>query len=300
MNIAFTTVFTSIFSAGSLSAQSPIIYEGQTMDVIVPENPLASNSLQIMPKGDMENVHETYDLLRRIVQIWEKRGVHDYMIFGKHTPNHPFHWEIVPFPKEGFRFWKRFSVLWNMTFGSSRLSDKDRNAIAENYRKEFPLSYESNPEPAEVIGNDPFCNQEVIDRQLVFEGNEVRVLYNHAPIVLGEGLHFLIVPKQHKTRFSDLSETEYLEAMQWVQRLVEYYRNKGYPIAYIFDKTGTEAGQTVPHWHEHVVFAATENEELLAKLTVLKNMIFYGSPLPRNELKARVESLRKEPVFSRD
>lgn len=308
MNLTLSTVFASIFSLGSIHADTtaqPIIYAGRTIDVIVPEQPLAAGSLTLAPNSNLEQLYdwqddqklETYDLIQRIVSVWEKKGVHDYFIFGKQTPNTPFRWEIIPFPKEGFRFWKQFSLLWNMTFGSPRLSDEDRTAKAQNFQKENDLLSASYIAPAstECIGNDPFCKRDVIDRQLVYEGKEINLLYNYAPIVLGEGkLHFLILPKQHRKGFSDLTETEYLEAMQLVQRLVDHYKDKGYPIAYIFDKTGTEAGQTVPHWHEHVVFAASENEAFLAKLTVLKNMIFYSSPLPQDELKTKVESLRKE------
>jgi diadenosine tetraphosphate (Ap4A) HIT family hydrolase len=152
-----------------------------------------------------------------------------------------------------------------------------------------------------IQGNDAFCDQKVIDKQLVFEGKEINILYNYAPIVLGEGkLHFLIVPKQHRSKFTDLTETEYLDVMQLSQKLVGFYKGKGYHTAYLFDKTGIEAGQTVPHWHEHVVFTATKTQEFFGKLTVLKNMLFGSSPLPSKELQIRVLLLKEDlnEVFS--
>lgn len=307
MNITFTSIYASVFAFSSLQADvisQPVVYHGRTMNVIVPERPSAAGSLQLKLNSDINQFSdwqndqnlESYDLIQRIVSVWNAKGIQDYLIIGKQNPTTQFDWEVVPFRKEGNRFWKQFSVLWNMVFGNAQLSDGERTTIAKNFQNENDLSAISylNHSPAE-IGNDAFCKQEVIDRQLVFEGKEINLLYNYAPIALGESkLHFLVVPKQHRKGFSDLTETEYLEAMQIVQKLVDFYKNKGYPIAYIFDKTGTEAGQTVPHWHEHVVFASNEKEEFFSKLTVLKNMIFSSSPLPQDELKIKVQSLREE------
>lgn len=317
MSLTSTKVLASIFSLGSLCADvnvqplvhgESIIYEGRTMNLIVPECPLSAGSVKITPKADIEHFSdwqdthklEAYDLIQRVVRIWEKRGINDYFIYGKesHDSHSKFSWEIIPFSKEGFRFWKQFTVLWNMIFGGSCLSEEDQEKIVKNFQAEDDLFSVSPPhqmKPVEVIGNDPFCKQNVIDRQMVFEGKEINLLYNYAPIVLSEDkLHFLIVPKRHRVGFSDLTETEYLEAMQLSQKLVSFYKDKGYDIAYMFDKTGIEAGQTVPHWHEHIVLAETKTQEFFAKLTVLKNMLFYSSPMPEEELKTRVESLRKE------
>jgi diadenosine tetraphosphate (Ap4A) HIT family hydrolase len=293
-----------------LISNETIVYVSKTMKVIVPECPLAFGSLKIVPNSDTGNFSEwqdfneleTYELIQHVIQIWEKKGITDYLIYGKESNNSKsiFSWEIVPYPKNGWRFWKQFKVLWNITFGGSCLPKIERDRIAKDFQKDKDSFSESHTKQIESIkktiqGNDPFCNQKVIDKQLVFEGKEINVLYNYAPIVLGEGkLHFLIVPKQHHSKFSDLTETEYLESMELSQKLVSFYKDKGYHTAYLFDKTGAEAGQTVPHWHEHVVFTATKTQEFFGKLTVLKNMLFGSSPLPQKELQTRVQSLRKD------
>jgi diadenosine tetraphosphate (Ap4A) HIT family hydrolase len=118
------------------------------------------------------------------------------------------------------------------------------------------------------------------------------VLTNYAPIVLGSSLHFLIVPKEHRTGFFDLEESEYVEAMKFSEKLIAYYSRNGLRTAYLFDKTGAEAGQTVPHWHQHVVFTATKTQEILGKLRVFKNLLWRPSPLPENRLQTRVHNLR--------
>lgn len=293
-----------------LISDEALVYVGKTMKVIVPQCPLALGSLKIVPNSDTRNFSEwkdfnkleTYKLIQHIVQIWEKKGIKDYLIYGKESNNSKsiFSWEIVPYPKNGWRFWKQFKVLWNITFGSSFMPKIERHRIVKDFQKDKDSFSESHTKQIESVkktiqGKDAFCNQKVIDKQLVFEGIEINVLYNYAPLVLGEGkLHFLIVPKQHRSKFSDLTETEYLESMHLSQKLVRFYKDKGYHTAYLFDKTGAEVGQTVPHWHENVVFTATKTQEFFGRLTVLKKMLFGSSPLSQKELQIRVQSLRKE------
>lgn len=309
-------LFSPIFGGANESISQPlvnddvIVYEGKTMKVIVPQCPLASGSLKIAPKSDAKNFSEwhdvdqleAYELIQHVVQIWEKKGITDYLIYGKESNNSKsiYSWEIVPYSKNGWKFWMQFKVLWNITFGGSCLPKVERRRIASDFQKDKDLFSESHIKQIQSIkktvrGNDAFCNQKVIDSQLVFEGKEIYVLYNYAPIVIGEGkLHFLIVPKQHRLKFSDLTETEYLEAMQASQKLVKFYKDKGYYTAYIFDKTGPKAGQTVLHWHEHLVFTATKTQDFFGKLTVLKNMLFGSASLPQKELQIRVQSLRRD------
>ena len=290
--------------------EETVVYQGKTMKAIVPDCPLALGSVKILPNSDTRNFvewqdfneREAYEVLQNTVRIWEQNGVTNYLIYGKESEQAKsiFSWEIVPYPKEGWRLWKQFSVLWNITFGGSCLPEIEQKRIATDFQKEkgaFSATHIKQIESVQKIahGNDAFCNPKVIDKQLVFEGKEIYVLYNYAPIAIGdEKLHFLIVPKQHRPRFSDLTESEYLESMQLSQKLVSFYKAKDYDTAHLFDKTGAEAGQTVPHWHEHVVFTATKTQDYLGMLMIFKNMLLYSSPLPLKELQIKVQALKTE------
>jgi diadenosine tetraphosphate (Ap4A) HIT family hydrolase len=287
------------------SSDEVIVHKSNSMKITVPEHCLASGSVQITPDSSVKNFsewnevnsREAYTLSQKVIRSWEQRGITDYLIFGKedHGSSSIFNWEIVPYPQKGWRFWKQFRVLWNITFGGSRQSPIERKTVKDAFSTEEGSSSQADLIKNIAQGNDAFCKQPVIDKQLVFEGKEVHVLYNYAPLSIGkEKLHFLIVPKQHRPKFSDLTETEYLEAMKLSQKLVTFYQKKGYPTAFIFNKTGFEAGQTVPHWHQHVVITATKTQELMGKLGVFKNMIFSSSPLPPKELQTRVQSLRAD------
>jgi diadenosine tetraphosphate (Ap4A) HIT family hydrolase len=300
------STFHSLFgNAQSLVNEEAIVLKYGSVQVIVPERPLAPGSLKIQPRSNAANFsewkpesqQEAYFLIQRIVHIWKAQGIADYLIYGKETDASKsiFSWEIVPFPKNGNRIWKQFKVLWNTAFGSFSISRTEQKRIAEDFNHALLRDRWAQIEPIKraVREKDPFCNQNIIEKQLVFEGKEINILYNHAPIVLGkEKLHFLLVPKRHCQKFSELTESEYLEVAQLSQNLTEFYKSKGYPTAYLFNKSGVEAGQTVPHWHEHLIFTATKTQEFFGKLRILKNMLLGSTPLPPKELQNRVESLR--------
>jgi diadenosine tetraphosphate (Ap4A) HIT family hydrolase len=290
-----------------------IAYKGITMNIIIPERQLAFGSVKITSNSDFRNFsewsitdkNEAFELIQRVIQVWEKKGIVDYLIYAKEFSDSTskFNWEIVPYPKSTWPLLKKIPILWkqskvlrNITFGGSCL----RQRIAKDFTNE--MDNFSEPQIKQIVaittkvqGSDPFCKQDVINNQLVFEGKEINVLYNYAPIGIGKGkLHFLIVPKQHRSNFSELTQEEYLESMELSQKLIKFYKNKGYSTAYLFDKTGVEAGQTIPHWHEHVVFTATKVQDYLGKLTVFKNMLIKASPLRKQELQTRVKSLKEE------
>lgn len=306
--IAFLTPIFCTFQEERPVNDDFAVYLGKTVKMTVPEFPLAPGALQITSDAknssfsnwQVESHIEAYNLMQRIAQVWEKQGVSDYLIFAKDTPQGSFRWEIVPYPKDGWRIWKQIKVALNIVFGGgSRLSNAERNKQVIDFQK---IGFASSGQHAQVESidkvaksNDAFCNPEIIQKQLVFEGKKINVLYNYAPIAVGnEKLHFLLTPKAHREGFLNLTEEEYLEAMQLSQRLVAYYLNKGYQTAYIFDKNGYEAGQTVPHWHEHIVFTASSSQEFGVLLQVLKTTLIGTFPLSKGELQARVSTLKKE------
>jgi len=283
-----------------------IVHKGKTVSLVIPKNPLAAGSVKIESHTGRNSFTdwtdddhlESREAIDKIIQIWKENSINDYLVFARES-NHsssPFSWEVVPYPKAGWWFWKQFKVLYNITFGSSSILKIEQQQRAKTLHQELSLLPDiEETAPPDSEGNDVFCDPVIIARQLIFEGNEINILYSHAPIAFGEKkLHFLIVPKQHRQKFSDLTKSEYLEAMQLSRKLVNFYQRKGDSTVYLFHKTGIEAGQMIPHWIGHVVFAATKTQEFFSKLRVLKNMMFGSSPLSEEEFARRVESLQKE------
>ncbi len=268
--------------------------------VQVPEHPIANDSLQVGSERPLlewtDSDHESsFEYLQKIVSFWQENQIaDDYLVYGKHTKeSSSFHWEIVPHYKDSL-FWdfqQQLSVLWNISFGSGALPPE----VMEEKAKVIDRLFEQtilNPQDRGVQGEDPFCKDEVIEKQWVLKGDRVTVLFNYAPIGFGgERLHFLIIPKAHKERFEDLSSQEYVEISQFAARLIQKYSDKD---AYLFHKSGRAAGQTVPHFHMHLVFTGSKVQDIFGKLTVFKNMLLGSSPMSAVELRTRVEELRLE------
>lgn len=278
------------------------LYREKSVWVEVPRCPLADGALTLDTKKKFvdwtnDDHQNTYVSLQKIAQMWNKQKIDDFIVIGKATEKQNFQWEAVPYQKAGLRFWKQFKVLWRITFGGGCLTSKRQAQIAGGYRDNLPEELHIAQKADGVSkGKDAFCKKEVIDKQRVFEGKTVRILYNYAPIGLGkEKLHFLIVPKQHRSTFLDLKQDEYVEAAQLAQAIFKHFQ-KTANTAYIFHKTGKEAGQTVPHWLLHVVLAATKTEELWGKFTVLKNMALGSKPLPPKKLNEHVKKYREDLV----
>lgn len=292
----------------SIGPQICVLFEHEAIQATIPTQPLAEGSIEISLAGwrkksflEWSNVERSaaWYGFQRIVDAWKSTtpNVKDYFIYGKATPSSSFSWEIVPYPQGSWALWQQLRVLWRIAFGAPQAADCTRNLVAKKIAQALSSSTELLPLTNNSSGReqDPFCRQEVTARQTVFEGKEIRVLYNFAPIRLGgEELHFLFVPIAHKARFNEVTLSEYLECQELASRIVRFYQENGYPTAYLFDKTGKRAGQTVPHWHQHLVFTKTEKDDWKGKWDVFRRMLFGSSPLPPQELARRVSSIRSD------
>ncbi len=289
-----------------------IIKEYKDIRIELPKNPLAKNSLRILPKEQKaytewsnEETSEVFLAFKEIANVWEEtKTATQYLVYGRQViKENSFNFEVVPYYETSnflTRILQQIVVLWKITFGSSQVSKEHLKNKETAYRKDFEaqknLAVEV-VEPAEnVPGKDAFCNEAVINKQSVLEGKNVRVLYNYAPIGFGgERLHFLLMPKRHEADFNLLTNDEYSEIDDLSKKIISYFSEKRkLEEAYIFRKFGKDAGQTVDHGHLHVVLTSSKVQSFMGKLSVFKNMLITPSPLPATELQEKVESLRLE------
>ncbi|MEN9344086.1 MAG: hypothetical protein RLZZ453_873 [Chlamydiota bacterium] len=281
-----------------------VVFNKGVLSAIVPKAPLALGSLQVIhskafPFLSWSGWKDSFVSLRWVVGLFQQQGINDYMVYGKASLDQPFHWEVVPYTKSVLflgKLWQQFCVLTAITWGRPSLSEQERSRLGEQTRQQVDRGISITQPLCRQEGKDAFCNKEIRSRQRVISGHYVDVLYDYSPI---QRLHFLVVTKAHRTNFSHLTKREYKESIQLTQRLVDIYFQKGCVIAHIFHKTGALAGQSVPHWHQHIVFTKTREDELLGKLTVLKNMLIPKFPLSANELQNRVCALRQELEMGR-
>ncbi len=305
----FSSIFGTPTENISLINKAEIIVPSyKTRKVVVPERPLAPGSIQIRSIANNPNfsenaLKEEYSLIQKIVGFWATQQIVDYLIYEKKSLSDDSisYREIVPYPKNGLQLWQQLKVLWNISFGAPSQSNNLRFSEVTKFTnyEVFSRPYVNKIEDIQEIvkGTDPFCRETVIEKQWVFKGTEVNVLYDAAPIANGDKkFHFLIIPQRHCEKFSDLTESEYVESQQLSQHLADFCKKEGCDTAFIFQKTGERAGQSVNHCHLHLVATATKTQQLFGKLTVFKNMLIGASGLSEDELKNRVNNLRVKLV----
>ncbi|HJO93700.1 MAG TPA: HIT domain-containing protein [Victivallales bacterium] len=96
----------------------------------------------------------------------------------------------------------------------------------------------------------PFCEQDF--KSNVFNETEYFLAaYNIAPILPG---HSIIIPKKHVSSLLELSQKEKQEAMLYtcfvIERLIKIFNSTGFDFSI---QDGNAAGQTVNHFHIHLI-----------------------------------------------
>ena len=96
----------------------------------------------------------------------------------------------------------------------------------------------------------PFCAP-AIRRSVFAESDGFLALYNIAPILPG---HALVIPRAHRRSLMDLDAAELAEftgfARETTGLLLRAFAATGFDWSI---QDGTEAGQTVPHLHLHII-----------------------------------------------
>lgn len=224
------------------------------------------------------------------MRYWrQQQFASQFLIYGKISKNEEFKWEVVPqfeCSSRVTRLTQQWITLCGDSFPKKSNGRCDPDWIADEH------------EECELFSDDPFCNNSMIEKQWVYEGESIYILYNYRPIEIGnDKLHFLVVPKKHRPTFYQLSEDEYQEALVTVQKLCNYFfQARMIREVHLFHKSGIDAGQTVPHWHMHVVLTTSDLQTCLGKLSILRNMLFTPSPLADDELEEKVTQYRNELI----
>lgn len=109
-----------------------------------------------------------------------------------------------------------------------------------------------------------FCNiaNGVFSSNTVFENENFRVILDIAPANLG---HCLILPKEHAENIFEMSDELVKEAFSLAKRTANKLRESRLADGVnILQNNGEAAGQTVGHFHIHVI-PRKENDEVTIK-----------------------------------
>ena len=91
----------------------------------------------------------------------------------------------------------------------------------------------------------------VFETNTVYEDDQFRVILDAAPATKG---HALILPKEHYANIYEIDENVAADAMKLAKKLITKFTNvlgcDGYNIV---QNNGEDAGQTVFHFHMHLI-----------------------------------------------
>ena len=98
-----------------------------------------------------------------------------------------------------------------------------------------------------------FCkilNNEIPSKK-IYEDSEFLAMLDIAPATKG---HVLIVPKEHATTMSDLSDEKLSKILILAKKIIEAMKKvHGFTDYNIIQNNGRLAGQTVAHYHLHLI-----------------------------------------------
>lgn len=282
-----------------------LLEESQGVQFVLPGCPYSSDALGITTKNRFfiqwnEAEHlEAYRVQRAVAEVWKESGVHQYLNIGKNDfqSDETYTWQIIPFSdQKTSAVIKQIQVIKKVLFGGGcesheSLHDKKNELTPFLHAYDKMQQHLLLPSTQNEISDDAFCNPEVIAKQRIIEGDLVNVLYHYAPT---EKLAFMVVSKAHRATFLDLTPEEYLEAQMMTKRLLEYFHEQGYDTAYIFHKSGRQAGQTVAHWHQHVIIPEKDRSNFRLFIRFLQNLIISPSRLSTEELQKRVDYFKSK------
>jgi len=143
---------------------------------------------------------------------------------------------------------------------------------------------------AEEFDVCPFCSEEVLDAQKIYEDDSVIAMLTYKPIVEG---HVLIIPKRHVERFEMLSSEEIMKMHEAIKKVHIVCQKKHSSTGYLLvQKNGREVRQTVPHVHFHYIPRKLEESTLALYGKFLLEP--FLRPVDMIQLEKQAKQYRKE------
>ncbi len=261
-----------------------VLQAGQIAQAVIPNRPVTEGAVSVVPLSERnvpflqmttEDDMASHQTMKQVAQVWRRQGKVNYLVYStvnleKAEQNYTL--EMLPFSNQ-HSFKRELSLLWKTVFGAKSITAQKR----EQQQLSFAASSTGSSIVRREVLPDPFCDPERIRLQSVFEGETVRILYNYAPIDMGDkkALHFLVIPKEHRTNFDELKQEEYLEAQALTRQLILQFKQSGDAgFVIMYHKTGRPAGQTVGHWHNHIVLIPKEPDTICEKLNLIFRTVY--------------------------
>jgi|GEM_PF-2444459 len=254
------------------------------VEVTVSAYPAAPGALHIQTEDPLA----LHAVMVRQAALWHADGISSYLLYAKQTSKGINAWELIPFSSSIFPFFQQMRIFYHVCWGTSPLSLEEQEAIADHYSLE-PTS----PAPAGVPLDTPLSREKRREAQEVLVGTEADVWYNCKPIGPSQA-HFLVISKEKVQGADQLTPQTYVEVAALTHIVAQKMFQEGFSELYILEKKGVEAGQSVPHFHRHLIFLRPD-EVASAQWSFFFQMLgspLWGSPLFDEQLHKNVTHYR--------
>lgn len=141
----------------------------------------------------------------------------------------------------------------------------------------------------------PFCNESNIERLKLAESKHSLLIANLHP---ANNCHLLVIPKKHVTSAAELNDRQWEDIGVLVQKTINRLcDHKKYTEIHCFFNKGEIAGQTLDHFHIHIVlqnsntFSSTETKDGFKSIVLPPELVI---PIMENI------SFKKEEPFPED
>ncbi|MFA5986429.1 MAG: HIT family protein [Parcubacteria group bacterium] len=137
----------------------------------------------------------------------------------------------------------------------------------------------------------PFCDPKTIEEQLLYENKNIFVIYNIRPANKGQ---CVVVPKRHVTNIRALTKDELIDIISAVQLVSQKYNDYLQPEGcnYGFNE-GKYAGQTVEHFHFHIMPRVKGDKERLPEYHLFHRDPKTKRNLSHEELQPSIDEMKK-------
>lgn len=264
---------------GSSSPSLIEVASSGNAQIVLPDRPLAKGSVWLQLKDSKplldwtaeDHIH-SWELIQQVAALWRERHIDDFVVYARWEAGKPFHWEIIPYSKEGSPFLLQLKVIWRVLFGRAPLSTPKELAEQQSAYKtlaSFPSRQLERTGKCSIPGKDPLGNPERIRVQQIKELAHTRLLINYAPTTGRNGHHFLVTTKDYHLGLPSLHSRTYLEGQLVTVDVLRKLSAQGHQISHLYNVNGERAGQTALRWHQHIIVLKNWKDEIIGKIKAL-------------------------------
>jgi diadenosine tetraphosphate (Ap4A) HIT family hydrolase len=205
-----------------------------------------------------------------------------FLCYARYNDTNPVKFRLAPFyaKNQWSDVWERSKAIFQAIFSEIKGED---------------VEFTGKPLTPQKTGSGPLFDDAVVEKQLLFEGESINVLYDYAPI---SHAHFLLVPKKDRPalNFQELDQDQREEIADLTNRIFlwakKHFAGQEVNVHY-FERNTKTARIRVPSFYAHVVVTTTKGEEFFDKIKLLKRVIILPSALSSEELQSRVAFYRE-------